>query len=81
MLLILQSRLTGQKTGVDVGTAGVLPVMRALENHIPVALASKEVLVMARRILQSENEKCISALVSNCRNSNSAYQPGEELVG
>ena len=64
-----------------VGTAGVLPVMRALENHIPVALASKEVLVMARRILQSENEKCISALVSNCRNSNSACQPCKELVG
>ena len=32
-------------------------------------------------VLQQQNKMCISALVSNSRNGNSAGQPGEELVG
>ncbi|MEG2075349.1 MAG: 1-deoxy-D-xylulose-5-phosphate reductoisomerase, partial [Victivallaceae bacterium] len=51
------------ETGADimlcaiVGTSGVLPVLRALENHIPVALASKEVLVMAGEMVMAASRK------------------------
>ena len=57
-----------------VGTAGVLPVMRALENHIPVALASKEVLVMAGEMVMAACRKYRTPIIPGDSEHSAIFQ-------